>query len=61
MEPTAAVPQHTAKECVQDALQVRYWFLECAKFYGNEEAMGEAIAAANHILCLALLFVDDNN
>ncbi|KAG7369533.1 2,5-didehydrogluconate reductase [Nitzschia inconspicua] len=38
--------ERTAQECVQDALQVGYRFLECAEFYGNEEQVGKAIAAS---------------
>ena len=34
----------TAKECVADALDTGYRFLECAEFYGNESQVGEAIA-----------------
>ena len=33
----------TAKDCVVDALNVGYRFLECAQFYGNEKQIGEAI------------------
>eukprot|EP00541_Cyclophora_tenuis_P017558 CAMPEP_0116564676 /NCGR_PEP_ID=MMETSP0397-20121206/13439_1 /TAXON_ID=216820 /ORGANISM="Cyclophora tenuis, Strain ECT3854" /LENGTH=330 /DNA_ID=CAMNT_0004091293 /DNA_START=28 /DNA_END=1020 /DNA_ORIENTATION=- len=36
--------QRTAKECVVDALDCGYRFLECAQFYGNESQVGEAIA-----------------
>lgn len=35
--------QRTAEECVFDALQVGYRFLECAEFYGNEKEVGNAI------------------
>lgn len=34
----------TAKDCVLDALQVGYRFLECAQFYGNEAQIGQAMA-----------------
>jgi diketogulonate reductase-like aldo/keto reductase len=34
----------TASECVADALDVGYRFLECAEFYTNEAQVGEAIA-----------------
>jgi len=37
-------PQRTAKECVADALDCGYRFLECAEFYGNESEVGKAIA-----------------
>lgn len=37
-------PQRTAEECVIDALNVGYRFLECAEFYGNEQEIGKAIA-----------------
>jgi len=36
--------QRTAKECVLDALNCGYRFLECAEFYGNESEVGKAIA-----------------
>jgi len=39
-------PQRTAQECVKDALQVGYRFLECAEFYGNEAQVGAAMAAS---------------
>lgn len=32
------------KECVSDALNVGYRFLECARFYANESEVGKAIA-----------------
>ena len=35
--------ERTAQECVLDALQVGYRFLECAQFYGNEKQVGQAI------------------
>jgi diketogulonate reductase-like aldo/keto reductase len=38
--------ERTAEECVMDALQVGYRFLECAEFYGNESEVGKAIAAS---------------
>lgn len=34
----------TAEECVSDALDCGYRFLECAEFYGNEAEVGKAIA-----------------
>jgi len=34
----------TAEECVSDALNVGYRFLECAQFYANESEVGKAIA-----------------
>lgn len=43
---TPAVPtqvERTAEECVSDALDVGYRFLECAEFYGNEAEVGKAI------------------
>lgn len=40
-------PQRTAREGVADALAVGYRALECAEFYGNEAAVGAAIAASN--------------
>ena len=39
-------PKRTAEECVLDALQVGYRFLECAEFYGNEKEVGKAIKAS---------------
>lgn len=33
----------TAKDCVKDALESGYRFLECAQFYNNEAEVGEAI------------------
>lgn len=39
-------PQRTAEECVTDALDAGYRFLECAEFYGNEREVGKAIAAS---------------
>ena len=38
--------QRTAEECVRDALEVGYRFLECAEFYGNESEVGKAIQAS---------------
>lgn len=38
--------QRTAEECVRDALEVGYRFLECAEFYGNESEVGKAIKAS---------------
>lgn len=42
----AAGPQRTAEECVRDALETGYRFLECAEFYGNESEVGKAIKAS---------------
>lgn len=39
----AATVERTAVECVADALAAGYRFLECAEFYGNEHAVGQAI------------------
>eukprot|EP00573_Skeletonema_grethae_P001633 CAMPEP_0201685524 /NCGR_PEP_ID=MMETSP0578-20130828/258_1 /ASSEMBLY_ACC=CAM_ASM_000663 /TAXON_ID=267565 /ORGANISM="Skeletonema grethea, Strain CCMP 1804" /LENGTH=330 /DNA_ID=CAMNT_0048169437 /DNA_START=177 /DNA_END=1169 /DNA_ORIENTATION=+ len=39
-------PQRTAEECVTDALNSGYRFLECAEFYGNEQEIGKAIKAS---------------
>lgn len=39
-----AVVERTAEECVYDALECGYRFLECAEFYGNEKEVGKAIA-----------------
>jgi hypothetical protein len=36
--------ERTARECVADALDCGYRFLECAEFYGNESEVGKAIA-----------------
>ena len=36
--------ERTAEECVTDALECGYRFLECAEFYGNESEVGKAIA-----------------
>lgn len=44
---SSSLPQRTAQECVSDALQVGYRFLECAEFYGNEAQVGAAIAASS--------------
>ena len=38
--------QRTATECVLDALEVGYRFLECAEFYANESEVGKAIKAS---------------
>merc|ERR1719355_66534 len=38
--------ERTAAECVKDALDCGYRFLECAEFYGNEHEVGAAIAAS---------------
>jgi len=35
--------ERTAVECVTDALETGYTCLECAQFYGNEAAVGQAI------------------
>jgi diketogulonate reductase-like aldo/keto reductase len=40
---TGADLQRTASECVADALDVGYRFLECAEFYANEAQVGDAI------------------
>lgn len=37
------VERSSAQECVQNALDVGYRFLECAQFYGNEAEVGKAI------------------
>ena len=42
----AKAPEVTAAECVEMALDVGYRFLDCAEFYGNEKAVGEAIVAS---------------
>jgi hypothetical protein len=39
-------PERTAQECISDALDCGYRFLECAEFYGNEAEVGKAIAAS---------------
>eukprot|EP00526_Cylindrotheca_closterium_P016701 CAMPEP_0113614202 /NCGR_PEP_ID=MMETSP0017_2-20120614/7039_1 /TAXON_ID=2856 /ORGANISM="Cylindrotheca closterium" /LENGTH=322 /DNA_ID=CAMNT_0000523351 /DNA_START=95 /DNA_END=1063 /DNA_ORIENTATION=- /assembly_acc=CAM_ASM_000147 len=36
--------ERTAEECVADALDVGYRFIECAQFYANESEVGKAIA-----------------
>jgi len=36
--------ERTAEECVADALDVGYRFIECAQFYMNESEVGKAIA-----------------
>lgn len=41
-----AAPERTAQECIADALDCGYRFLECAQFYGNEAEVGKAIAAS---------------
>lgn len=38
------IPSRTAEECITDALNVGYRFLECAEFYGNEKEIGKAIS-----------------
>jgi diketogulonate reductase-like aldo/keto reductase len=38
--------ERTASECVADALECGYRFLECAEFYGNEAEVGKAIASS---------------
>jgi hypothetical protein len=40
----SSAPERTARECVADALDCGYRFLECAAFYGNEAEVGKAIA-----------------
>jgi len=40
---TTTTNERTAKECVLDALETGYRFLECAEFYGNEDQIGQAI------------------
>eukprot|EP00316_Scyphosphaera_apsteinii_P024575 CAMPEP_0119313574 /NCGR_PEP_ID=MMETSP1333-20130426/29535_1 /TAXON_ID=418940 /ORGANISM="Scyphosphaera apsteinii, Strain RCC1455" /LENGTH=314 /DNA_ID=CAMNT_0007318431 /DNA_START=50 /DNA_END=994 /DNA_ORIENTATION=+ len=42
-QPEGAV---SAADCVQQALEVGYRFLDCAQFYGNECEVGRAIAAS---------------
>jgi diketogulonate reductase-like aldo/keto reductase len=42
--PAPTQVERTAEECVSDALDVGYRFLECAEFYGNEAEVGKAIA-----------------
>lgn len=42
-ETTAPTEERSAKECVLDALNLGYRFLECAEFYGNEAQVGAAI------------------
>jgi diketogulonate reductase-like aldo/keto reductase len=39
-----SAPARSARECVADALDCGYRFLECAEFYGNEAEVGKAIA-----------------
>lgn len=41
--PKSDTNERTAEECVLDALNVGYRFLECAEFYGNEKQVGSAI------------------
>ena len=38
--------QRTAEECVRNALEVGYRFLECAEFYANESEVGKGIKAS---------------
>jgi hypothetical protein len=38
--------ERTASECIRDALDCGYRFLECAEFYGNEHEVGAAIASS---------------
>ena len=38
--------ERSASECVRDALDCGYRFLECAEFYGNEHEVGAAIASS---------------
>jgi len=40
---SAGIVERTAEDCVSDALDVGYRFLECAEFYGNEKEVGKAI------------------
>jgi len=41
---SAGGTEKTAEECVTEALEVGYRFIECAEFYGNESEVGKAIA-----------------
>ena len=41
---TTDVIPRTAEECILDALEVGYRFLECAQFYGNEAEIGKALS-----------------
>jgi diketogulonate reductase-like aldo/keto reductase len=43
LAPDPTKHERTARECVLDALRTGYRFLECAEFYGNEAAVGQAI------------------
>ena len=43
---TTTGSERTAQECIADALDCGYRFLECAEFYGNEAEVGKAIAAS---------------
>lgn len=40
---TSTTVERTARECVADALDCGYRFLECAQFYSNEQEVGKAI------------------
>ena len=40
----AAVQAANPTDCVKQALECGYRFLDCAEFYANEEAVGDAIA-----------------
>jgi diketogulonate reductase-like aldo/keto reductase len=40
---TNETKERSAHQCVLDALQAGYRFLECAEFYGNEAQVGQAI------------------
>lgn len=42
-----SAPLRSAEDCIADALDVGYRFLECAEFYHNEKHIGNAIAASN--------------
>jgi len=44
---TSEASLRTAEECVSDALECGYRFLECAEFYGNLGEVGKAIAKSN--------------
>ena len=41
---TTTEPPRTAEDCILDALDVGYRFLECAEFYGNEAEIGKALS-----------------
>lgn len=44
--PLAAGESKSAADCVRQALEVGYTFLDCAEFYGNEAEVGAGIAAS---------------